>query len=65
MADLEELAVKRDRGYLVRLVLGLGVGMIAGVFLYRGLTGEGVTGCVAGALLGQGAASDGAAGAGK
>ena len=65
MADLEELAVKRDRGYLVRLVLGLGVGMIAGVFLYRGLTGEGVTGCVAGALLGQGGTSEGAAGAGK
>lgn len=65
MADLEELAVKRDRGYLVRLVLLLGVGVVAGVFLFRGLTGEGVTGCVADALLGQGAKTEGAAGAGK
>jgi hypothetical protein len=63
MADLEELAIKRDRGYLVRLVLMLCVGMIAGVFLYRGLTGEGVTGCVADALLGQD--KQGAAGAGS
>jgi len=65
MADLEELAVKRDRGYLVRLVLMLGVGVVAGVFLYRGLTGEGTTGCVADALLGQGAKGGGAAGAGR
>jgi hypothetical protein len=65
MADLEELADKRDRGYLVRLVLMLCVGVIASVFLYRGLTGEGVTGCVAGALLGQGEQDQGAAGGGE
>ncbi len=54
MADLEELAVKRDRGYLVRLLAGLCLAVIAGVFLMRGLTGEGVAGCVADAMLGQG-----------
>ena len=64
MADLEQLAIKRDRGYLVRLILMLCVALMAGVFLYRGLTGEGVTGCVADALLGQGGKSDGAGGAG-
>ena len=59
MADLEQLAVKRDRGYLVRLLAGLCLAVIAGVFLVRGLTGEGVAGCVADAVLGQGGKSSG------
>jgi hypothetical protein len=58
MADLEELALKRDRGYLVRLVLGLGAAVVVSVFLFRGLTGGAVSGCVADAFLGQGAAKD-------
>jgi len=50
MADLEKLALQRDRGYLVRLVLLLAAGLVAGVFMYGWLTGSTVTGCVSGAL---------------
>lgn len=53
MADLEELAVKRDRGYLLRLVLLLALGLGASVFLWNGLTGDRVSGCLANAFLGQ------------
>jgi hypothetical protein len=52
MADLEKLAVRRDRGYLVRLVLGLAVAGLVSVFLFRGLTGEHTSGCMADAFLG-------------
>ena len=47
MADLEELAVKRDRSYLVRLVLGLGAGAVVGAFVFLAVTGEDVGGCLA------------------
>lgn len=50
MADLEKLALQRDRGYLVRLVLLLAVGLVSAVFMYGWLTGSTVTGCVAGTL---------------
>jgi hypothetical protein len=64
MADLEELAIKRDRGYLVRLILGLALAVAAGVFIWRGLTGKGTTSCVANAFLGQqSSGAQGAAGA--
>lgn len=53
MADLEKLAVQRDRGYLVRLILGLLAGGLVSVFVFRGLTGETTTGCVAGILGGE------------
>jgi hypothetical protein len=53
MADLEELALRRDRGYLVRLVLLLVAGLVVSVFMYGWLTGSGVTGCVSGALGGE------------
>lgn len=52
MADLEKLAVQRDRGYLVRLVLGLAVAGVVSVFIFRGLTGEQTSGCMADTLLG-------------
>jgi hypothetical protein len=52
MADLEKLAVQRDRGYLVRLVLGLAVAGLVSVFIFRGLTGQETSGCVATAFLG-------------
>ena len=52
MADLEELAIKRDRGYLVRLVLSLAVGIVVCVFLFRSLTGEATSSCVASSLFG-------------
>lgn len=53
MADLEELAVKRDRGFLVRLVLALGVGLLASLVVWQAITGDSVSGCMANALLGQ------------
>ena len=53
MADLEELALRRDRGYLVRLVLLLVAGLVFSTLMYGWLTGRGVTGCVAGALGGE------------
>jgi hypothetical protein len=52
MADLEKLAVQRDRGYLVRLVLGLAVAGLVSVFIFRGLTGQETSGCMADAFLG-------------
>jgi hypothetical protein len=52
MADLEKLAVQRDRGYLVRLVLGLAVAGLVAVFLFGWLTGERTSGCMAEAFLG-------------
>jgi hypothetical protein len=54
MADLEELAVKRDRGYLLRLILLLALGGIASAFLWQGLTGDQVSGCIADVFLGGG-----------
>lgn len=53
MADLEKLALQRDRGYLVRLVLMLLVGLLASVFLFGWLTGSGVHGCVAETIGGE------------
>lgn len=53
MADLEELAMRRDRGYLVRLILLLVAGLVVSAFMYGWLTGSKVTGCVSGALGGQ------------
>jgi hypothetical protein len=50
MADLEKLAMRRDRGYLVRLAVFLAAGLVGAVFMYGFLTGATVTGCVAGAL---------------
>ena len=47
MADLEKLAIQRDRRYLVRLVLALTVGLFASVFVFQWLTGADVSGCVA------------------
>jgi hypothetical protein len=47
MADLEEHAIKRDRGFLVRLALLLLVGLIAGLMIYKVLVGETVAGCAA------------------
>lgn len=58
MADLEQLALKRDRGYLLRLVLMLAVGLLASMFLWQGLTGDRVSDCVADAFLGQDAPAE-------
>lgn len=53
MVDLEKLAVKRDRGYLVRLIAMLALGLVASAFLWQGLTGDQVSGCLANTMLGS------------
>lgn len=53
VADLEKLAVKRDRGYLVRLIVLLALGVVASVFLWQGLTSDRVGGCLADAMVGS------------
>lgn len=46
------MALKRDRGYLVRLVLLLGVAIVAAAFLFAGLTGKSFASCVADVFVG-------------
>ncbi|MBN1654256.1 MAG: hypothetical protein JXA30_10845 [Deltaproteobacteria bacterium] len=53
MADLEKLALKRDRGYLVRLVLLLLLGMGIGLFIASYITGSNIGGCMADVFLGS------------
>jgi hypothetical protein len=53
MADLEKLAIKRDRGYLVKLILMLVAAFVAGGFLFSVLTSARVTGCMADAFVGS------------
>ena len=53
MADLEELALRRDRGYLVRLLLLMVAAMVFALFVYGWLTGSGVSGCLAESLGGD------------
>jgi hypothetical protein len=47
VVDLEEQAFKRDRRFLLRLVLVLVVGVIGGLFVFGWLTGDEVAGCAA------------------
>lgn len=47
MADLEERALRRDKRFLVRLVLALAIGVLGGGFLYAKLTGSEFAGCAA------------------
>jgi len=46
VADLEERALRRDRGFLARLVLALVAGAIFGLFVYGKLTSSGFAGCL-------------------
>lgn len=52
VADLEQDAFRRDRRFVVRLVLVLVIGTIGGVWMFAGLTGETVAGCAARAFGG-------------
>ena len=52
MADLEEDALKRDSRFLVRLVVVMILGTLAGLFIYAGITGERVAGCASDAFGG-------------
>ena len=51
MADLEEHAFKRDKRFVVRLVLTLIVALLGGLFIYGRLTNRGTASCAAGAFL--------------
>jgi hypothetical protein len=51
MADLEHHAFKRDRRFVVRLVLTLAVALLAGLFVSAHLTSEHTAGCAADAAL--------------
>jgi hypothetical protein len=53
VVDLERLAIKRDRKFLVRLVILLALGVGASVLVLGTLTGENVSGCAARAFLGD------------
>ncbi|MFT3927531.1 MAG: hypothetical protein QM778_33670 [Myxococcales bacterium] len=52
MADLEEHALKRDRRFVVRLVVTLTLAFIAGLFLFAQLTSDRTAGCAADTMLG-------------
>jgi len=52
VVDLEQLAIKRDRKFLIRLVILLALGVGASVLVLATLTGENVSGCAASAFLG-------------
>jgi hypothetical protein len=52
MADLEEHAFRRDKRFLVRLVLTLLVGLIGGLYVYAHLTSPHTAGCAADAVIG-------------
>lgn len=47
VADLEKLAIQRDRGYLVRLVLLLAVAVVVGLWAFAWLTGASTSSCIA------------------
>jgi hypothetical protein len=53
MADLEQHAFKRDRRFVVRLVLMLACGLLFGLFVYAQLTSDHTAGCAADAALGK------------
>ncbi len=55
MADLEKHAFRRDKRFVVRLVLVLGVGLIAGLVVATKLTSERAAGCAADVYLEKGA----------
>ena len=52
MADLEQHAFKRDRRFVVRLVLMLIVAFLGGILIYGRLTSRGTAGCAADAMVG-------------
>lgn len=55
MADLEELALKRDRRYVVRLVALMVVAVVLATIQYSELSGGRMGTCLAKAYLGRGA----------
>lgn len=47
MADLEEQALRKDRRFLVRLILILVAGTIAGLWMFSAMTSDRAKGCAA------------------
>lgn len=47
VASLEDHAIRRDRKFLVRLVLSLGAGLVFGLFVFNHLTSNSVVSCAA------------------
>jgi hypothetical protein len=58
VVDLEKMAVRRDKGYLVRLVLLLALGIGGGAYIYGHLTSDRTSGCMADAFVGGDAPAD-------
>ena len=56
MADLEKHAFKRDRRFIVRLVLTLLLSALFGLYVYAHLTSRRTAGCAADAALSGSAA---------
>lgn len=52
MANLEQEALRRDRRFIVRLVLALVLGAVGGIFIFGQLTGARVASCAAEAFGG-------------
>jgi hypothetical protein len=52
MADLEQHAFKRDRRFVVRLVLTMAVALLFGLYVYSHLTSRRTAGCAADAAVG-------------
>jgi hypothetical protein len=52
MADLEQHAFKRDKRFIVRLVLALGASVIFGLYVYSHLTSRRTAGCAAETAVG-------------
>ena len=53
MADLEEHAFKRDKRFIVRLVLTLSLSTLFGLYIYGHLTSRRTAGCAADGALGN------------
>lgn len=47
MDPLEQRALKKDRRFIVRLLLTLAIGIVAGILLFSQLTGTGIADCAA------------------
>jgi hypothetical protein len=60
MADLEEHAFKRDKRFIIRLVLTLSLSSLFGFYIYGHLTSRSTAGCAADTALGSGAGDAGA-----
>jgi hypothetical protein len=53
MADLEQHALRRDRRFVVRLILALALAFIGGLYVYGHLTSSRTAGCASDLMLGS------------